>query len=92
MYFCLECQQNDPTLKDKSLPELVALCDPEWTRMSREERDPYVETARGMSEGNYEPTFSSASIENSQDLAGKFDAYGRSYVALRSKVLQDKCK
>ena len=93
IYYCLEKQQLDPALKGKSLPELVELCGGEWTSMGPEERLPYVESAKQLNAGRIEPTFhSNKSIGQSpkSDLAGKFDSFGRSYLAIRNKEVQAK--
>lgn len=88
IFFCLEKKQIDESLKDKALPELVALCSQEWERMSSDQRKPYYETAKQMAEGRIQPTFtSSETVENSpvNDLCGKFDAFGRSFLMLQEQ-------
>ena len=93
IYYCLEKQQICPELKGKSLPELVAICESEWSSMGPDARRPYIESARDLNAGRIEPTFcSSKSIADSpvSDLAGKFDSMGRSYLAIHNKAVQDK--
>ena len=68
--------------------------------MDQNARQPYVDTAKLMSENpNYplapEPSFkSNASIDKApvEDLTGKFDGFGRSFVALQSSMIQEKSK
>ena len=66
--------------------------------MDQKARQPYIDTAKLMSENpNYplapEPSFSSkASIDKApvEDLTGKFDGFGRSFVALQTNMIQEK--
>ena len=96
VYFCLEKQQNNPTLRGKSLPELIDLCSDEWKFMALDQRQPYIDTAKRLEENPMAeaPFQSNASIENApvEDLNGKFDSLGRSFVALQSSVIQEKSK
>ena len=57
-----------------------------------DERRPYYESADQLSRGIIEPNFASKnSIETtpSDDLTGKFDAFGRSFFALKKTKMQD---
>jgi len=94
VYFCLQKQQVDPGLKGKTLPELIDLCSEEWKSMNLVQRKPFIDTATLLTENPMaEPSFSSRqSIETSplEDLNGKFDGFGRSFVALQSSIIQEK--
>ena len=78
------------------MAELVQICSPEWDSMNHEQRRPYKETAEQMANGNHEPKFANpqASIEESApaQLSGKFDAFGRSFLALQKNRKNDKGK
>jgi hypothetical protein len=87
VYFCLEKQQTDPRLKNKSLPELIELCGEEWRQLGQTERQGYVETAMDMAKGRTQPP---PITKPNQDVSGKFDAQGRSFLAMRSKDVQEK--
>ena len=94
VYFCLQKQQVDPGLKGKTLPELIDLCSEEWKSMNLVQRKPFIDTATLLTENPMaEPSFSSRqSIEASplEDMNGKFDGFGRSFVALQSSIIQEK--
>ena len=90
--FCLETQQRNPELRGKGLPELVVLCNEEWSGMNMDQRAPYIETAKQLDDNpRYQPSFQSrTTIEKApvEDLTGKFDGFGRSFVAIQSDVIQ----
>ena len=57
-----------------------------------DERRPYYESADQLSRGQIEPNFASKnSIETtpSDDLTGKFDAFGRSFFAIKKNKMQE---
>ena len=93
--FCLEMQQRNPELRGKGLPELVSLCSEEWKAMNMDQRAPYIETAKELEDNpRYQPSFQSRTIEKApvEDLTGKFDGFGRSFVGLQSNVIQGRSK
>ena len=49
--FCLEKKECDPSLKNKSIPQLIELCSAEWQSMSLEDRSGYFETAKKVNRG-----------------------------------------
>ena len=58
--FCLETQQRNPELRGKGLPELVVLCNEEWSGMNMDQRAPYIETAKQLDDNpRYQPSFQS---------------------------------
>ena len=73
--FCLETQQRNPELRGKGLPELVVLCNEEWSGMNMDQRAPYIETAKQLDDNpRYQPSFQSrTTIEKTpvEDLTGK---------------------
>ena len=67
---------------------------PEWAELGPDQRKPYIDTSKQMAAGKHEPKFKTPlkSIEQSSkaDLSGKFDSYGRSYLALHKKAMDEK--
>ena len=61
-------------------------------RMNMNQRAPYMETAKQLEDNpRYQPSFQSrTTIEKApvEDLTGKFDGFGRSFVAIQSDVIQ----
>ena len=91
IYFCLEKKQIDGRLKNKTLPELVALCSQEWDRLSLEEKKPYVETAKQMADGRLDAPPVASSASSKTGYSGKFDAFGRSLLRMEAERKQEKC-
>jgi len=83
--FCTEQEQTVKELSGKTIPQLVELCSGAWSSLSPEKRQRYVDMSKEYSSkgffGGYSDTGAGESGPPLDDLAGKFDCYGRSEVA-----------
>ena len=91
--FCQERQQMDPSLRSKSLAELVDLCSGTWRELAPGEKQKYIRMAKIYNDKRYlagggGDFVSSADI----DLAGKFNSSGQSLLAKQRKRVRAESK
>ena len=92
VFFCQERSQTDPSLRGKKLYELIDLCSDDWTNMTNEDRQKYVDMAKLHNDGYYgiipEISFRrppKVKPAPSSQLRGRFDSHGRSMLAMHSQ-------
>ena len=87
MLYCAERQQTEPQLAGMKLPDLVAACSEGWTSLPHEQRQRYVQQAKEWNEGLY-----AVSTATDGNLQGRFDAFGRSLLAVQQREEVKNCE